>query len=170
MQHTLLISNEFALEECARLQPNSRSWRNETGTLPVGGFTPARIDSLLASRFMRGTMGVVRLSDSPALESRYVAGGPAYTGRTGILVQNPFAFDGKLGFAVTGGIMPEETRPATLEMQISNYKNGNSGLISTFNNLDTGSHSRPGGLPPLPDASAPPGRASADPGGGPTAS
>lgn len=170
MQPTLLISNDFALEECASLQPNSRSWQNETGTLPVGGLTTVRRASMLAARFMPGTMGVVRPSDSPLMAALHVEGGPAYTGRTDRLALNPFAFDGKLGFSETGGIMPEEIRPASLEMQINNTKNGNSGPISTFNNLNTGSHSRPDGLPPLPDAAAPPGRTGADPGGGPTAS
>lgn len=170
MQPTLLISNDFALEECASLQPNSRLWQNETGFLPLGGFKASRTDSLLASRSMPEALGGLRLVDSYAVESLHVSGGPAYTGRIGTLEMNPFAFDGKLGFSENGGIMPKETRPTDPEILISNYGKIDSGTIGTLNNLMTGSHSRLGGLPPLPKASAPPGRASADPGGGPTAS
>jgi hypothetical protein len=168
MQHTLLTSNEFALEECACFKPNSRLWQDETGNLLLGSFTAARLGTLLDSGFVPAAMGVLRPFDAPAMDSVRNLGGTDYTGSTGNLRGNPFGFYNMPAMAGIGGIMTAYQRPASLEIPIRNYNNGNT--IGNFNNLNYGSHSRPGGLPPLPIASAPPGRASADPGGGPTAS
>ncbi len=171
MQHTLLICNDFAIEKCASLQPNSRLWQTETGTSPVSGFNASPSGYLLDSRVMRVARGVMRPIDSLAINSIQGVGDSIYTGRTGTLAMNPFAFDGKLGFAEDGGIMRKDNRPADQEIGISTYNNGSSGTIGNLNKLHTGIHSRLGGLPPQSRASAPPGRDSADPGGGrPTAS
>lgn len=169
MHQHLLICNDFALEPCASLQPNSRLWQTETGTTPMNGtgFSASRLGYLLDAP-VRDVRGVLRPIDGLVMDSSQGMGGSIYTGRTGTLATNPFAFDGKLGFAESGGIMRKQFRPTAQEIGISDYNNGN--YTGNLNKLNTGSHSRPGGLPPLSRASAPPGRDSADPGGGPTAS
>jgi hypothetical protein len=120
---------------------------------------------LFVAPSMRDTRGVMRPVDGLAMDSLQ---GMRRTVNTGILALDSLAFTGKLGSTGNGGIARKEIRPASPEIPISNYNNGNT--IGNFNRLNTGIHSRPGGLPPLSRASAPPGRASADPGGGTTAS
>lgn len=166
MQNQLLFSNLFALEECARFQPNSRSWQNEIGCAPLGGLTASPMGYLLDMR-SHAAMGDLRPVDSLTMQTRK-GSGMAGTGGLGMGIDT---VTGIRRFAEVGGIMRQETRPATAQIQIGDYSNiGSSGTTGTFKKINTGSHSRLGGLPPLPKASAPPGRASADPGGGPTAS
>ena len=168
MQHTLLISNDFALEECASLQPNSCSWQNEIGCAPLGGFTASSMGYLLAMR-PHATTGDLRPVDNFTMQT-CKGHGMAGTGSMG-MDNDSFVVPGNRRFAEAGGMMRQETRPATAQIQIGDYSNiGSSGTTGTFKKINTGSHSRLGGLPPLTKASAPPGRASADPGGGPTAS
>ena len=160
MQSQLLFSNPFALEECACLQPNSRSWQNENGFAPLGGFTASPMAYLLGMRSY-AVMGGLRPVDGFSMQTGMTGnGGPG-------MGTDAFAIIGKRAFAGVGGFM----RPITAHIQIGDYNNiGSSGTTGTFKKINTGSHSRLGGLPPLTKASAPPGRASADPGGGPTAS
>lgn len=167
MHQHLLLCNDFALEECASLQPNSRLWQTETGYALKGGngFSAAPMGYLLAAD-SQDARGVVRPIDGLTMLNNMV-GGEA-NGGNDTLATN--ASDGMLGFAGKGGMMRKE-RPAIQGIRFRDYNNGSTGTIGYFNKLNTGSHSRPGGLPPLIKAPAPPGGArSADPGGGPTAS
>lgn len=164
MQTKLLSSNLIALEECASLQPNSRSWHNEKECAPQGGLMAFLMGNLLDAA-LRDARGELRPVDGLTMPHAGMNG----TGGMGMCIDDiPTA--GIYGFAEAAGIMRHETRPGMAQTGIDTYTTGNSGTIGTFKKLNTGSHSRLGGLPPLTKASAPPGRASADPGGGPTAS
>lgn len=164
MQSQLLFSNLFALEECACLQPNSRSWQNENGFAPLGGLTASPMGYFLGMR-SHDVMGELRPVDGLVMQ-------PGMAGNGGLgMGTDTLTLAGKGRLAKAGGIMRQETRPVTAQIQIGDYNNiRSSGTTGTFKKINTGSHSRLGGLPPLTKASAPPGRASADPGGGPTAS
>lgn len=164
MQTKLLSSNLIALEECASLQPNSRSWHNEKECAPQGGLMAFLMGNLLDAA-LRDARGVLRPVDGLTMPQTGMNG----TGGMGMCIDDiPTVRMSDL--AVATGMLRHETRPGTAQIRIDNYNTGNSGTIGTFKKINTGSHSRLGGLPPLTKASAPPGRASADPGGGPTAS
>lgn len=170
MHQHLLLCNDFAIEKCASLQPNSRLWQTETGYALNGGngFIAAPMGYLLAAD-SQDARGVVRPIDCSTMANfTGLVGGEPTGGNNDTLAT--LASDGMLGFAEKGGMMRKE-RPAAEGMQIRVYNNGSTGTIGYINKFNTGSHSRLGGLPPLIKAPAPPGGAmSADPGGGPTAS
>ncbi len=168
MQNQLLFSKLFALEECASFQPNSRSWQNEIGIAPLGGFTAFPMGYLLGMR-LHDTLGDLRPVDG-LCKYNCPGSGRAGHGSHGMAIST-FPIVGMRSFAEAAGIMRQENRLVTAQTRIGGYNNISSyGTTGTFKKINTGSHSRLGGLPPLTKASAPPGRASADPGGGPTAS
>ena len=159
MQSQLLFSELFALQECASLQPNSRSWHNEKGIAPQVGMSATM--GYLLDAGLRDVMGELRPVDGPAMQPTAMAG------ICGLGIATEL---GKRRLAQMGGIMRHAVRPIAKQTQIGDYITGASGTTGTFKKINTGSHSRLGGLPPHSKASAPPGRAGADPGGGPTAS
>jgi len=163
MQNQLLFSELFALQECDSLQPNSRSWHNEKGIAPQVGMLATM--GYLLDAGLRDVMGELRPVDGPAMQP---------TGMAGMSGLGMASEGGKRRLAQMGGIMRHAVRPIAKQTQIGDYITGISGTTSgttgTFKKINTGSHSRLGGLPPHSKASAPPGRAGADPGGGPTAS
>lgn len=163
----LLSSNLFALEECASLQPNSRSWHNEYACAPQGGLLASLMGTLLDAT-MRDARGGLRPVDGATMRQARKGNGMAGTG--GMRLADTPADVRMSQFAEATGMLRHETRPGAAQIQIGDYTISSFGPISTFIKINTGSHSRLGGLPPLTKASAPPGRASADPGGGPTAS
>lgn len=164
MQSQMLFSDLFALEPCASLQPNSRSWQNENRFAPQGGTYAAPMGYLLDAG-LRDVMGELRLVDGFAMPTTRKGFGMADAGGTGsdpeLLVTG-----GKPTFAHSGAIM----RPGLAQTLLGDAITGNSGTTGTFKKINTGSHSRLGGLPPLTKAAAPPGCDKADPGGGPTTS
>jgi hypothetical protein len=165
----LLSSNLFALEECASLQPNSRSWHNENACAPQGGLLAFLMGTLLDAT-MRDARGGLRPVDGTTMRQARKGNGMAGTGGMGLAMADTPAGVRMSQFPDATGMMRHEARPDAAQIQISDYTISNFGPTGTFKKINTGSHSRLGGLPPLTKASAPPGRASADPGGGTTAS
>ena len=165
----LLSSNLFALVECASLQPNSRSWHNENACAPQGGLLASLMGTLLDAT-IRDAKGGLRPVDGTIMLQARKGNGMAGTGGIGLAMADTPAGVRMSQFAEATGMMRHEARPGAAQTQIGDYTNSNFRNISTFKKINTGSHSRLGGLPPLTKASAPPGRASADPGGGTTAS
>lgn len=163
----LLNSNLFALEECASLQPNSRSWHNENACAPQVGRSVFLMGTLLDAT-LRNSKGGLRPVDGIIMPQTRNGYGMLATGGMGMADTPAMARVSQIGKAT--GMLWQEARPAAAQIQIGDHNTINFKNDSTFKKINTGSHSRLGGLPPLTKASAPPGRASADPGGGPTAS
>src|SRR3978361_437521 len=119
MQSQLLISNQFALEECATLQPNSRSWHNETGFAPLGGMFAAPMGYLLDATLLDAT-GELRPVDGFAMQhtrkgSGMAGGGGLWLGTGSVKVAD------KCRFAQAGGMMRQEFRPIIAQTQIGDF-------------------------------------------------